>query len=97
MAMNTPVSAAATKGSINLRIDGDTRRLIDEAADMLGKTRTEFMIESARARAVDVLLDQRFFPVDGDGYDAFARVLADPPRPGPKLQALLQRTPAWEA
>jgi len=34
--------------SINLRIEANTRQLIDEAASILGKTRTEFMIESAR-------------------------------------------------
>ena len=35
--------AAGAKGSINLRIEASTRRLIDDAAAALGKTRTEFM------------------------------------------------------
>ena len=30
-----------TKGSINLRIEARTRRLIDDAAAVLGKSRTE--------------------------------------------------------
>ncbi len=51
-------SAADTKGSINLRIEAHTRQLIDDAAAILGKTRTEFMVESARRQAIDVLLDQ---------------------------------------
>jgi uncharacterized protein (DUF1778 family) len=42
------VAMPDTKGSINLRIDTNTRQLIDEAATILGKTRTEFMIESPR-------------------------------------------------
>ena len=50
-------AASDTKGSINLRIETHTRQLIDEAAALLGKTRTEFMIESARREAIDVLLD----------------------------------------
>jgi uncharacterized protein (DUF1778 family) len=54
-------AAADAKGSINLRIEAQTRRLIDDAAAVLGKTRTEFMIESARNAATDVLLDQRLF------------------------------------
>lgn len=87
--------AADTKGSINLRIEANTRQLIDDAAAILGKTRTEFMIESARRQAIDVLLDQRFFMLDPDHYDAFMYALDNPPAPGPKLRSLLRRVPAW--
>ncbi len=85
-----------TKGSINLRIESQTRRLIDDAAAILGKTRTEFMIDSARALAIDVLLDRRLFGLDSDRYDAFVHALDNPPAPGPRLRALLRRVPAWE-
>jgi uncharacterized protein (DUF1778 family) len=88
-------SAADTKGSINLRIETDVRQLIDDAAAILGKTRTEFMIESARRQAIDVLLDQRLFVLDPDRYDAFVHALDNPPAPGPKLRSLLRRVPAW--
>ena len=90
--------AAATdvKGSINLRIERGTRQLIDDAAAALGKTRTEFMVESARRHAIDVLLDQRLFTLDPERHDAFMRALDTPPAPGPKLEALLRRTPAWQ-
>jgi uncharacterized protein (DUF1778 family) len=88
-------STADTKGSINLRIEANTRQLIDDAAAILGKTRTEFMIESARRQAIDVLLDQRLFVLDADRYDTFMHALDNPPAPGPKLRALLRRVPAW--
>ena len=85
-----------TKGSINLRIESQTRQLIDDAAALLGKTRTEFMIESAREHAVDVLLEQRLFMLDSSRYDGFAAALDNPPAPGAKLKSLLRRMPAWE-
>jgi uncharacterized protein (DUF1778 family) len=88
-------SAGHTKGSINLRIEAHTRQLIDDAAAVLGKTRTEFMIESARREAIDVLLDQRLFMLDADRYDAFMHTLDNPPAPGPKLRSLMRRVPAW--
>jgi len=88
--------SSETKGSINLRIESHTRQLIDDAAAILGKTRTEFMIDSARSLAIDVLLDQRLFVLDSDRYDAFIHALDNPPAPGPKLRALLRRVPAWE-
>ncbi|HLH50773.1 MAG TPA: DUF1778 domain-containing protein [Roseiarcus sp.] len=88
-------STPDAKGSINLRIEAKTRQLIDDAAAILGKTRTEFMIESARRQAIDALLDQRLFVLDSDRYDAFMRALDNPPAPGPKLRSLLRRVPAW--
>lgn len=87
--------APEPKGSINLRIELQTRQLIDDAAAVLGKTRTEFMIDGARALAIDVLLDQRLFALDAARYAAFVDALDHPPAPGPKLRALLRRTPAW--
>src|SRR5215475_8503150 len=95
-ALKQRVLAADTKGSINLRIETQTRRLIDEAAAILGKTRTEFMIESARRQAIDVLLDQRLFVLDSKRYNAFMHALDNPPAPGPKLRSLLRRVPAWQ-
>lgn len=89
-------SGADTRRSINLRIEAQTRKLIDDAAAVLGKTRTEFMIESARRQAVDVLLDQRLFVLDPEHFDAFVQALDNPPPPGPKLRSLLRRVPAWE-
>lgn len=97
VAIVNPPGASDPKGSINLRIDTRTRRLIDDAAAVLGKSRTEFMIDSARALAIDVLLDQRLFALDAARYDAFVEALDHPPAPGPKLRALLRRTPAWTA
>ena len=87
---------AENRGSINLRIAAETRQLIDHAAAVLGKTRTEFMIDSARQQAIDVLLDQRLFSLDSDQFDAFVEVLDNPPPPGPKLRTLMRRIPAWQ-
>lgn len=89
-------SGASTRGSINLRIETQTRQLIDDAAAVLGKTRTEFMVESARKVAIDVLLDQRLFVLDPGRYDAFVQALDNPSAPGAKLRTLLRRAPAWE-
>jgi uncharacterized protein (DUF1778 family) len=89
-------AGSESKGSINLRIEAETRRLIDDAAAILGKTRTEFMIESARREAIDVLLDQRLFKLDPERYDVFLHALDNPPAPGPKLRSLLRRVPAWQ-
>jgi uncharacterized protein (DUF1778 family) len=88
-------SNSAAKGSINLRIENDTRQLIDDAASALGKTRTEFMIDIAREQAINVLLDRRYFALDSNRFDDFMSALDNPPAPGPRLRSLLRREPVW--
>ena len=88
--------APSSKTSINLRIDNRSRQLIDDAAQSLGKTRTDFMVESARSLAIDVLLDRRLVALEDDAHTAFVAALDNPPAPGPKLRSLLRRTPAWD-
>jgi uncharacterized protein (DUF1778 family) len=88
-------NASDARGSINLRIEASTRQLIDQAAAMLGKTRTEFMIETARREAVDVLLDQRLFALEPTNFDRFRDALGDASEPGPRLVALMGRKPVW--
>ena len=86
----------AAKTSINLRIDTRSRQMIDDAARTLGKTRTEYMVETARRQAVDVLLDRRLIELETANFDSFAAALDTRFPPGPKLQALMSRKPAWE-
>jgi uncharacterized protein (DUF1778 family) len=88
-------SGTNAKDSINLRVRADTLRLIDDAAAALGKTRAEFMIESVRTRAIDVMLDQRLLVLHSKRYVVFPDVIDESPSPEPKLKSLLRRTPAW--
>jgi uncharacterized protein (DUF1778 family) len=81
---------------INVRLSRMLRDLIDRAADVLGKTRTEFILESARTHAIDVLLDQRLFTLHAEQYEAFIRTLEAPPVPNEKLKQLLASKSPWE-
>ena len=47
--------------AINLRARPEQRDIIDQAAKLLGKNRSDFMLEAACDRAQSVLLDQVFF------------------------------------
>lgn len=44
--------------AINLRALPQQRDLIDQAAELVGKSRSDFMLEAACDRAQSVLLDQ---------------------------------------
>jgi uncharacterized protein (DUF1778 family) len=82
--------------TINLRVSQPTRQLIDAAAAVVGKSRTEFMLESARQHAIDVMLDQRLFVLEPGQHDAFMHVLDNPPPPNARLKKLLSRKSPWE-
>ena len=83
--------------TINVRLPARTRDLIDFAASASGKTRTEFILESARKSAEEVLLDQSLFALDAKQYSAFLAALDKPNPPNEKLKSLLVAKAPWEA
>lgn len=87
---------SARTASINLRVTPQIRELIDTAAAAVGKSRTEFMLDSARRQAIDVLLDRRLFVLDAGQHDAFMKVLDNPPPPNARLRKLLASKAPWE-
>ena len=86
----------ARDATIHIRAPKQTKELIEAAASSAGKSLSEFVLDSARQQAVDVLLDQRLFVLDNDQFTAFMRALDNPPLPGPRLKALMKRRPLWQ-
>ena len=81
---------------INLRAHAAQRELIDQAAQLLGKNRSDFMLEAACDKAQGVLLDQVFFRLDGDRFRQFARLLDAPPAHNPGLERLMTVKAPWD-
>jgi uncharacterized protein (DUF1778 family) len=85
-----------SEANIHIRAPVQVKHLIDTAATAVGKTLSEFVLDSARQRAIDILLDQRLFVLDPEKYDAFIGALDNPPLAGAKLKALMRRKPLWQ-
>ncbi|MBK7898610.1 MAG: DUF1778 domain-containing protein [Azonexus sp.] len=83
--------------AINLRARPQQRDLIDQAAQLLGKNRSDFMLEAACERAQAVLLDQVFFNLDEARFKQFTAPLEAPPQPNPGLERLLAVKAPWNA
>ncbi len=81
--------------ALSLRVSAKDRKLIDRAAEALNKTRTEFMLESARAAATDALLDRRLFVLDPDEFRSFEKALAKAPKSTDLLRDLRKRPSPW--
>lgn len=86
----------AASVSINIRAKAGQRDLIDQAADRLGRSRSDFMLEAACREAENVLLDQAFFTVDEETYAKFQALLDQPLPPTDKLRRLLKTKAPWE-
>jgi len=81
---------------MNLRASAEQKALIDRAAACLGKTRTEFMLDSAREAAENTLLEQRLFGLDEARYAEFVACLDAPVEPAEALRKLLAAPSPWE-
>lgn len=82
---------------INLRARPEQRDLIDQAATLLGQSRSDFMLEAACERARSVVLDQVFFSLDSAKFQQFTALLDAPTAPNAGLQRLLAVQPPWVA
>ncbi len=82
--------------SINIRAKARQRDLIDQAAERLGRSRSEFMLDVACREAEDVLLDQAFFTVDAATFKKFQALLDNPPEPTEKLRRFLLKKAPWD-
>ena len=82
--------------AINLRALPEQRDLIDYAANLLGKNRSDFMLEAACDRAQAVVLDQTFFNLDAEKFDEFTRLLDAPPAQNPGLERLMVVKAPWQ-
>ena len=86
----------STSVSINIRAKAKQRDLIDQAAERLGRSRSDFMLEAACREAEDVLLDQAFFTVDEGTFAQFQTLLDQPLPPTDKLRRLLKTKAPWD-
>ncbi|MDR0775984.1 MAG: DUF1778 domain-containing protein [Azonexus sp.] len=82
--------------SINLRALPEQRDLIDHAANLLGKNRSDFMLETACDRAKAVVLDQVFFNLDENRFHQFVALLDAPQDTNTGLERLMTIKAPWD-
>lgn len=90
------VNSVAKRDTLNLRIKPEMRGLIDRAAKIRGKNRTDFILDAARNAAEEALLDQALFVVSEEAYAEFVERLDRPPTPNPRLKRMMQTPAPWD-
>ena len=81
--------------AIILRAKPEQRDLIDQAATLLGRRRSDFVLEAACERARAVVLDHAFFSFDLDRFQRLTALLDAPATPNAGLQRLLAVRAPW--
>lgn len=93
---NAPRALTRKDETIQIRASAETKAIINRAAELRGKKLSEFMLDSAREKAEEAILDQRVFRLSAADHERFLKVLDSPPKPGRAVRARYKRKPAWE-
>src|SRR5438128_11308474 len=72
------------------RLDEDQKTLIQRAADLEGRTMTDFVLHSAEAAAERTIQDRVTLILSARETESFVTAILNPPQPGPVLRAAAQ-------
>ena len=81
---------------LDLRLTPEAKRALHAAAAAQRRSVSEFVLESALARAAEALPDRQHFSLDAETWTAFQEALDAPVRPLPRLKRLLTQPSALE-
>lgn len=88
--------AAAKSEKLDLRLTPEMKRVLQNAATASRRSVSEFVLDSAMARAEEVLPDRQRFGLDAESWAAFQDALDAPPRVLPRLAKLLAKPSRFE-
>ena len=81
---------------ISMRLPEADVAMIDRAARLRGRSRTDFVREAAVRAAEDALMENRLIRMSQKGFAAFMAALSTPAAPVPEIVELAERPAPWE-
>src|ERR1700674_722392 len=98
LTIGASMSSRATRSEkLDLRLTPDAKVALQTAAAASNRSVSEFVLESALARADEALADRRRFGLNASQWKEFMAALDAPPRPLPRLERLLKEPGFFEA
>jgi len=91
-----PVATKKKEHPLSMRLPETDIAIIDRAADLRGRSRTDFVREAAVRAAEEVVMESALFRMSPNGFGAFMSALAAPAAAVPEMVQLLKRKPSWE-
>jgi uncharacterized protein (DUF1778 family) len=81
---------------ISMRLPEADIAMIDRAAGLRGRSRTDFVREAAVRAAEDVLMENRLIRMSAEGFGALMEVVSGPAAAVPEMVELARRPAPWE-
>lgn len=82
---------------ISMRLPESDVAMIDRAAALKGRSRTDFVRDAAVRAAEEAVIEQQLIRMTEDGFADFMAVMAAPAEAVPELVEVLRRPAPWEA
>jgi uncharacterized protein (DUF1778 family) len=82
---------------LSMRLPEADIAIIDRAATLRGRSRTDFMRDAAVRAAEEVLMETVPVRMSSAGFKAFAAALSGPGKAVPQIAELFRRPAPWEA
>ena len=90
------VAADRKEYPISMRLPEADVAMIDRAAGLRGRSRTDFVREAAVRAAEEVVMEQGLIRMSPDGFAAFLDAVSAPAAPVPEMIELARRPAPWE-
>lgn len=84
-----PIQTERRTEKLDVRVSPSAKAKLQAAASASHRSVSDFVMESALSRAEETLAERRVFGLDAEKWAAFQAALNAPPRPLPRLEALL--------
>ncbi len=81
---------------ISMRLPEADVAMIDRAAGLRGRSRTDFVRDAAVRAAEDVLMETGLIRMSADGFADFMAVVSAPASPVPEMAEVVKRPAPWE-
>ena len=91
-----PRSAARKEHPLSMRLPASDIAVIDRAAGLRGRSRTDFIREAAVRAAEEAIIETTLIRMSPPGFAAFLEALSAPPRVVPQIVDLVKRKAPWE-
>src|ERR1700730_11253772 len=82
---------------LSMRLPEADIAIIDRAANLRGRSRTDFVREAAVRAAEDVVMETAPIRMSPAGFRVFMEALSKPARPVPEMIELFRRKAPWES
>lgn len=81
---------------LSMRLPESDIAMIDHAARLKGRSRTDFVRDAAMRAAEDIVMENTLVRMSPDGFEAFMAAVTGPATPVAAMTEILTRLAPWE-